>query len=73
MYYEEHAPPHFHARRAGSEAAFALDTLDTLEGRLPRAAQRRVREWAGAHRDDLRRVWEQAQAHEPLDQIEPLR
>jgi hypothetical protein len=30
-------------------------------------------EWATLRQEELRRVWEQARAFEPLDQIEPLR
>lgn len=73
FYYEDHAPPHFHARCAGSDAMFTIDTVALLEGGLQRIAERRVQEWARMHRDDLHRAWQQAQAHELLDPIEPLR
>ena len=72
LYYREHAPPHFHAIYAGTEAQIAIDTLDVLRGRLASRAVRLVMEWASLHREDLRRVWAQAQAGKPLDRIAPL-
>ena len=44
FYYEDHAPPHFHARCAGSDAMFTIDTVALLEGGLQRIAERRVQE-----------------------------
>jgi hypothetical protein len=32
----------------------------------------RVMEWATAYQDELRRIWEQARNHQPLDRIDPL-
>jgi len=72
MYYREHLPPHFHARYAESEVLVSIDDLSVLQGRIPPRALGLVMEWASRHQPDLRRVWTQAQAHEPLDSIEPL-
>ncbi len=38
MFFEEHAPPHFHAQYAEHKAAINILTLDILEGQLPRRA-----------------------------------
>lgn len=73
MYWRDHAPPHFHAIYGGDEAEIAIDDLSVLAGRLPPRALGLVMEWASQHQDDLRRVWEQARNHEPLDKIEPLK
>jgi len=35
MYYNDHAPPHFHARYGDFEAVIAIDTGEVVEGRLP--------------------------------------
>jgi hypothetical protein len=35
MYFEDHAPPHFHARYSGQEAQVGIDPLAVLEGALP--------------------------------------
>ena len=36
MYFREHGPPHFHARQGDFRAAFAIEGLEIVEGRLPR-------------------------------------
>ena len=35
MYYNDHAPPHFHARYAEHEAQLEIDSLEVLHGSLP--------------------------------------
>lgn len=72
MYYNDHAPPHFHARYAEHEATFRIDTLRVLEGALPRRAAAMVVEWAEAHRDELAADWDLARAAQPLNRIAPL-
>jgi hypothetical protein len=72
FYYRDHDPPHFHAIYSGDQAVFEIETLDVLEGRLPRRANALVLEWAAQHRLDLMHVWRQARAKVALDAIEPL-
>ena len=38
MYYEDHAPPHFHAYYGGDSAQIVIETLEVLAGQLPRRA-----------------------------------
>jgi len=54
MYYDDHPPPHFHAYYSGDVAVIAIETLEVLEGGLPRRAMALVVEWAQQHRDELR-------------------
>ena len=35
MYYNDHLPPHFHAKHAEYEALIRIDTLAILKGELP--------------------------------------
>ena len=72
MYYNDHAPPHFHARYAEHEATFRIDTLAVLEGSLPRRAAALVVEWAAAHGAELSQDWDLARAGQPLNRIAPL-
>jgi len=72
MYYNDHTPPHFHARYAEHEATFMIETLDILEGLLPRRAGALVLEWAALHRDELRYNWERARNGLRLERIAPL-
>ena len=72
VFHREHPPPHFHARYGGSEVLIEIDHLSVIDGWLPPRVLGLVIEWATQHRDDLRRVWAQAEAHQPLDRIAPL-
>jgi hypothetical protein len=72
MYFDEHPPPHFHAYYGEFDASISIETLDVVEGRLPRRALTLVIEWAIAHRHELRENWALAQAHGRLRRIEPL-
>ncbi|MGH9291727.1 MAG: DUF4160 domain-containing protein [Acidimicrobiales bacterium] len=72
MYWKDHAPPHFHAIYGGDEAQIRIEDARVMEGSLPTTANRLVREWAEAHRDELKANWERAQRPEALQPIEPL-
>ena len=72
MFYNEHEPPHFHARYGSQKARFALDDLRMLDGDLGPRARGLVIEWASRHQAELRENWERAGRHQPLQSIEPL-
>ncbi len=72
MYYNDHAPPHFHARYGSQKAIVAIDSLRVLEGRLSPRALGLVMEWATLHHDELLEDWELARQQAPLKPIEPL-
>ena len=73
MFYEDHMPPHFHARYGESSAFIAIEDSEVLAGSLPPRALGLVVEWSAIHREELARDWRQAAQKEPLDAIEPLR
>lgn len=72
LFYNDHQPPHFHAVYGEFEAVFAIDTLEVLDGDLPRRAMALVLEWAVDHRQELHADWERARAKKPLAPIPPL-
>ncbi len=72
IYYNDHAPPHFHALYAEHEAAFIIDTLGIQFGSLPRRARALVLEWASLHRIELQIDWDLARQGLPLRRIDPL-
>ena len=72
MYYNDHAPPHFHAEYAEDEALFRIDTLQVLQGSVPRRVRALVVEWATLHHDELEANWNLARQAIPLQDIEPL-
>lgn len=72
MYFDDHAPPHFHARYGEYDAQVLIESAQILHGRLPRRALGLVREWVELHREELAANWERAHSDEPLVTIDPL-
>ncbi len=72
MYWRDHGPPHVHAFYGGHEARVRIADGTVIEGRLPRVAERLVRECAHLRRSELVEDWERAQVPETLLPIEPL-
>ena len=72
MFYNDHAPPHFHARYGGKEIRVDIGTGEIMSGELPRRAQGHVLEWLELHREELLEDWALAQNRKPLNKIEPL-
>ncbi len=72
MFFNDHQPPHFHARYGGLEATIAIETLEVIEGELPNRALRLLREWAMMHREELREDWQLCRTNTVPTKIEPL-
>ena len=72
MNYDEHLPPHFHARYVEHEAQIVIASGEILEGYLPSRAFALVREWTELHRDELNENWRRREQNQPLNRIEPL-
>lgn len=72
MYFDDHPPPHFHARYGGSEAQVIIATGEILNGTLPPRAAALVAEWTHLHHEELDADWELARQERPLNTIEPL-
>ena len=70
--YDEHNPPHFHARYGEFNGLFLIKDLKMSEGDLPRKVKNLVLEWADEHREELMQDWNLARAEQPLQKIEPL-
>ena len=73
LHWEEHPPPHFHARYAEWEASIAIDTLQVEGGSLPRRALRLVIEWAASHQQELMDDWQHTQQGLAPKPILPLK
>ena len=72
MYYNDHDPPHFHARYGSRKARIAIEEMQILDGDLGTKARGLVMEWAMAHQSELLREWELTKQRKPLFKIEPL-
>jgi hypothetical protein len=72
LYYNDHAPPHFHAKYGSDEASIHIETGAILEGSLGKRALRLVEEWRALHQSELMDDWNLARARHPLNKIDPL-
>ena len=72
MYWRDHNPPHFHAIYAGEEVLIDIQTLEIMEGSIPRRAVTMVIDWTLAHRGELLQDWELCQRRQHPRKIEPL-
>jgi hypothetical protein len=72
MYFDEHNPPHFHARYNEERAMISIQELKILEGSLSRRALALVLEWANVHRAELINNWNSLQTTGDFSKIAPL-
>lgn len=72
MHYNDHAPPHFHARYGADRATIEIRRASVLDGWIPPRVLGLVIEWAAQHRDELLADWVRAARRLPLVPIAPL-
>ena len=72
FYWEDHLPPHFHAKYSGDEGLVEIRTGTVIRGSLPRRALSLVEEWRSMHVEELLENWERARQRQPLAYIPPL-
>ena len=58
MYYNDHNPPHFHAKYGDFNAVISIENFGILEGNLPPKSLGMVVEWASLHKKELLKNWE---------------
>ena len=73
MFWQDHAPPHFHALYGDDEVVINIRTLGVSEGRLPKRALAMVLEWAQEHQNELLEDWNLCAANQHPKKIAPLR
>lgn len=69
MYYDDHPPPHFHARYNEDEVVMQVDPVAVLQGWLPGRCMRRVLPWSAVHQAALKDNWARARRGESLRRI----
>lgn len=72
MFWNDHAPPHFHALYAEHEVLIDIHTLGVMEGQMPRRALALVLEWAQEHRTELIEDWQLCERNQTPKKIQPL-
>jgi hypothetical protein len=73
VYYDDHAPPHFHAIYGSEKAQFCINPLGLLKGQLSPRALALVTEWAALHQMELLDAWGRCAVGQKPPNIEPLR
>ena len=73
MNFNDHAPPHFHARYGNENVAIEIATLTVIAGNLSPRALGLVMEWAAKHQEELLADWKLALEGNLPVAIEPLR
>jgi hypothetical protein len=71
MYWDDHSPPHFHAKYGEYEITVEILT-GIVEGKFPKRALRHVLEWHDLHRAELLEDWELCRERNDPKPIEPL-
>jgi hypothetical protein len=72
MFYNEHAPPHFHVEYGEYKASIRINDYALLEGKLPPKILGLVIEWSVLYQKELLQDWEIARKMQPLLPIKPL-
>ncbi len=72
MFFQDHHPPHFHAKYEGQLGVFSIDGCRLIAGKLPPRATRLIKEWSKMHEKELMIDWNIAQKDGKLKTIEPL-
>ena len=71
MYFDDHNPPHFHAKYQNYDAVISFDG-ELIKGKLPEKQLKMVQVWADIHKEDLLTNWELLKDGY-AEKIEPLR
>ncbi len=72
MYYDEHNPPHFHARYGSYKISVQIESGMVMKGFFPKKELRAVLNWQELHKKDLMQDWQLAEIEKPLNKIKPL-
>ena len=58
FYYDDHNPPHFHVQYGNQKAVFRIDTLEMMEGKIPKNKALLIVQWAYLNRQELLDAWD---------------
>jgi hypothetical protein len=72
MFYDEHNPPHFHAKYDNENIVIEIQSFRILDGKVSSRALGLITEWASQHQDELMINWENARIGKEMFLIKPL-
>ena len=70
--YNEHIPPHFHAKYGEYECSITIDEIELLNGGMPNKQLKMLFGWAALHQEELKEEWYLAEQKQELFPIAPL-
>jgi len=71
MNFNEHPPPHFHAKYGGYHITVTIRS-GVIKGRFPKRALKLVLEWYEVHQEELLANWNSLQTTGEFQKITPL-
>ncbi|MBQ1517659.1 MAG: DUF4160 domain-containing protein [Clostridia bacterium] len=71
--WNDHMPPHFHAKYGSSEVIVSIKDIEVIEGTMPNKQLKMLLGWAAFHQEELMENWELATQQQELFAIEPLK
>ena len=71
MYWDDHSPPHFHAKYGEYEITVTI-LNGVIEGKFSKRALHHVLEWHELHKSELMNDWQLCEKQEQPKPIEPL-
>lgn len=72
MYFDDHNPPHFHAKYGEYEIVIKIDDLSILRGAMPPRALNMIIEWGALHKMELLKDWDLLLHEKQPKKIAPL-
>ena len=70
MFFNDHGPPHFHVYYQGFRARILVANGEVIDGRVPPAVARILKEWTALRRNALMHNWHAARTDGQLERIE---
>ena len=72
MFYNDHAPPHFHAEYGEYELIIGISPIVIMKGKAPNRVKSMVLEWTAVHQTELSENWTRCRQAQNVEKIEPL-
>ena len=72
IFFNDHNPPHFHAKYGEFEILVNINNLSVLYGKFPSRALGLTIEWASLHQEELKTLWLKIREGRGVGKIEPL-
>lgn len=73
FYFDDHMPPHFHAKYNNNEALVDIEDSCVLKGSIPSNKLKLVLAWSELHKNELMENWNKAKNMQLPQKINPLK